>query len=108
MLEGLPAPDRIVIGGGGKAMPEILKVCCDRIRSHGTIVANFATLETCILAKQQLQERGWNVQLLQVNIARSATLATATRFVPLNPVILLQASRPLPTFDARQGGHHDF
>ena len=107
-LDGLPAPDRIVIGGGGKAMAEILEVCSDLIRPQGTIVANFATLETCILAKQQLQECGWNVQLLQVNIARSATLATATRFVPLNPVILLQASRPLPTFDARQGGHHDF
>ena len=94
VLESLPAPDRIVIGGGGKAMAEILTVGCDRIRPDGVIVANFATLETCILAKQQLQDRGWIVQLLQVNIARSATLAAATRFVPLNPVIVLQASRP--------------
>ena len=94
VLESLPAPDRIVIGGGGKAMAEILAVGCDRIRPDGVIVANFATLETCILAKQQLQDRGWIVQLLQVNIARSATLAAATRFVPLNPVIVLQASRP--------------
>ena len=75
-------------------MAEILAVGCDRIRPDGVIVANFATLETCILAKQQLQDRGWIVQLLQVNIARSATLAAATRFVPLNPVIVLQASRP--------------
>ena len=92
-LESLPDPDRIVIGGGGKAMPEILEVCCDRIQPNGVIVANFATIETCILAKQQLQDKGWVVQLLQVNLARSATLAAATRFVPLNPVILLQASR---------------
>ena len=81
-------------------MPEILEVCCDRIRPNGVIVANFATLETCMLAKQQLQDKGWIVQLLQVNIARSATLATATRFIPLNPVILLQASRPFPQTDA--------
>ncbi|ESA38679.1 precorrin-6y -methyltransferase [Leptolyngbya sp. Heron Island J] len=99
-LASLPAPDRVVIGGGGKAMPEILEVCCDRIQADGVIVANFATLETCVLAKQQLQTQGWIVQLLQVNLARSATLATATRFVPLNPVILLQASRPLPSTDA--------
>ncbi|MEM8610763.1 MAG: precorrin-6y C5,15-methyltransferase (decarboxylating) subunit CbiE [Cyanobacteria bacterium P01_H01_bin.105] len=102
-LDPLPEPDRIMIGGGGKAMPEILEVCCDRIHPKGIIVANFATLETCTLAKQQLQERGWNVQLLQVNIARSATLAEVTRFVPLNPVILLQASRPLPNADSRRG-----
>ncbi|MFG6100148.1 precorrin-6y C5,15-methyltransferase (decarboxylating) subunit CbiE [Leptothoe sp. ISB3NOV94-8A] len=99
-LNSLPDPDRIMIGGGGKAMSEILAVCCDRIRPNGFIVANFATLETCMLAKQQLQNKGWIVQLLQVNIARSATLATATRFVPLNPVILLQASRPFPQPDA--------
>ena len=106
-LGSLPDPDRIVIGGGGKAMAEILEVCCDRIRPDGVIVANFATLETCMLAKQQLQNQGWIVQLLQVNIARSATLATATRFVPLNPVILLQASRPLSQSDLVQGEGHD-
>ncbi|MEM6256422.1 MAG: precorrin-6y C5,15-methyltransferase (decarboxylating) subunit CbiE [Cyanobacteria bacterium P01_D01_bin.156] len=101
-LESLPYPDRIVIGGGGKAMPEILEVCCDRIQPNGVIVANFATLETCMLAKQQLQDNGWDVKLLQVNISRSATLAGATRFVPLNPVILLQASQPV----AAQGEGH--
>lgn len=102
VLESLPKPDRIVIGGGGKAMSDILDVCCDRIRPGGTIVANFATIETCMLTKQQLQDQGWIVQLLQVNIARSATLATTntTRFVPLNPVILLQASRPVPSPDS--------
>ncbi|MEM9482081.1 MAG: precorrin-6y C5,15-methyltransferase (decarboxylating) subunit CbiE [Cyanobacteria bacterium P01_F01_bin.116] len=101
-LESLPDPDRIVIGGGGQAMPEILEMCCDRIRPDGVIVANFATLETCMLAKQQLQDKGWVVQLLQVNLARSATLAAATRFVPLNPVILLQASQS----GATQGDDH--
>ncbi|MGD1951589.1 MAG: precorrin-6y C5,15-methyltransferase (decarboxylating) subunit CbiE [Leptolyngbyaceae cyanobacterium] len=106
-LNALPDPDRIVIGGGGKAMPEILEVCCDRIRPDGIIVANFATLETCVLAKQQLQNQGWIVQLLQVNIARSATLATATRFIPLNPVILLHASRALSHSDLAQGEGHD-
>ncbi|MEM7796692.1 MAG: precorrin-6y C5,15-methyltransferase (decarboxylating) subunit CbiE [Cyanobacteria bacterium P01_C01_bin.118] len=104
-LDSLPAPDRIVIGGGGKAIPEILDVCCDRIQPNGVIVANFATLETCTLAKQQLQEKGWTVQLLQVNLARSATLAESTRFVPLNPVILLQALRPSQP-GAAQGDDH--
>lgn len=95
-LEPLPDPDRIVLGGGGKALPAILTTCCQRLRAGGTLVAHFATLETCVLAKQQLQGQGWRVNLLQVNLARSATLATTetTRFVPLNPVILLQACRP--------------
>jgi precorrin-6Y C5,15-methyltransferase (decarboxylating) len=97
-LDPLPDPDRVILGGGGKTIPAILTTCCQRLRPGGVLVAHFATLETCVLAKQQLQNLGWTVQLLQVNLARSATLATAetTRFVPLNPVMLLQACHPLP------------
>ncbi|MEM8502749.1 MAG: precorrin-6y C5,15-methyltransferase (decarboxylating) subunit CbiE [Cyanobacteria bacterium P01_D01_bin.1] len=99
-LGPLPDPDRVILGGGGKAIPEILSACCQRLRLGGVLVAHFATLETCVLAKQQLQKLGWTVQLLQVNLSRSATLATAetTRFVPLNPVMLLQASAPIDDF----------
>jgi len=103
-LDPLPDPDRVILGGGGPAIPTILTTCCHRLRPGGTLVAHFATLETCMLAKQQLQDQGWGVNLLQVNLSRSATLATTqtTRFVPLNPVMLLQASRP-PIDAASQG-----
>lgn len=96
ILEDLPVPDRIVLGGGGKGMAEIIAVCCQRLRTSGVLVAHFASLETCVTAQSVLQQQGWTVQLLQVNVARSAPLATTqtTRFVPLNPVLLLQALPP--------------
>lgn len=96
VLAALPPPDRIVLGGGGKDIRAIIGVCCQRIRPDGVLVAHFATLETCVAAQTTLQQQGWIIQLLQVNVARSAPLATTqtTRFVPLNPVLLLQALPP--------------
>jgi precorrin-6Y C5,15-methyltransferase (decarboxylating) len=101
-LQDLPHPDRIVVGGGGADLVEILKVCGDRLQPGGILVANFATLEACATAQTLLRDWNWSVRLLQVNLARSTTLRTkqpqtpdATRFVPLNPVTLLQAIKPL-------------
>ena len=99
VLVDLPEPDRVVLGGGGKHIKEIVEVCCQKLRPAGVLVAHFATLEACVAAQAALQHRGWTVQLVQVNLARSTTLATTqtTRFVPLNPVLLLQALPPVPS-----------
>ena len=96
---GLPDPDRIVLGGGGANIAEILQACTARLQVGGVLVAHFATLEACASARSCLAELGWPMQLLQVNLARSSPLPTrtgtpATRFVPLNPVTLLQAIKP--------------
>ncbi|MBO9997621.1 MAG: precorrin-6y C5,15-methyltransferase (decarboxylating) subunit CbiE [Cyanobacteria bacterium SID2] len=94
VLVDLPDPDRIVLGGGGTKLAEILAVCVERLKLGGVLVANFATLEASATANQILRDAGWQVQMMQVNISRSAGIASATRFVPLNPVTVLQAVKP--------------
>lgn len=98
-FSSLPDPHRIVLGGGGAKIAEILQACTARLQPGGVLVAHFATLEACATARSLLSGLGWPVQLLQVNLARSSPLPTragppATRFVPLNPVTLLQAIKP--------------
>lgn len=98
-LASLPDPNRIVVGGGGARTGEILEACAPRLRPGGVLVAHFATLEACTLARSLTASWGWAARLLQVNLARSSPLPTrtgeaATRFVPLNPVMLLQAIKP--------------
>jgi precorrin-6Y C5,15-methyltransferase (decarboxylating) len=93
VLRDLPPPHRILLGGGGKGIPEILEVAIQRLLPSGRIVGNFATLEACLSAQSFLKDRGWSVQLLQVNLARSVGIAGSTRFSPLNPVIQLIAER---------------
>lgn len=94
VLADLPQPHRVILGGGGSQISAILDQVCRVLPPGGILVGNFATLERCWLTQSELQNRGWPVQLLQVNLARSVAIAGSTRFSPLNPVILLQASRP--------------
>ncbi len=91
VLEALPDPDRVILGGGGSLMKSILNTVIKRIRPKGLVVGNFATLETCLTTQAFFKEQSWSVELLQVSLSRSVTIAGATRFSPLNPVILLQA-----------------
>ena len=102
-LDGLPQPDRILLGGGGRDLPGILDLCCQRLKSGGVLVGNFATLESLVLTQETCQSLGFSVQMLQINLARSVRLSsssevevskTATRFAPLNPVTVLQAIKP--------------
>jgi precorrin-6Y C5,15-methyltransferase (decarboxylating) len=90
----LPDPDRIVLGGGGTRITEILAICVERLKPGGVLVGHFATIEALHAAQIHLRTQGWSIHLLQINLARSTAIGEATRFVPMNPVTLLQAIKP--------------
>lgn len=90
-LANLPAPDRIFLGGSSGKLAEILAVCRDRLQLNGLLVANFASPEHLHEAMTWLREHRYVIQLLQVNLARSAPIGSVSRFAPLNPVTILTA-----------------
>jgi precorrin-6B C5,15-methyltransferase / cobalt-precorrin-6B C5,C15-methyltransferase len=94
-LMDLPPPDRIFMGGSSGKLIEILEICRDRLRSDGVIVANFASPEHLHAAMQWLKQHGFEVQLLQVNLARSVPIGSSDscRLSPLNPVTILRSHR---------------
>ncbi len=91
-LDPLPDPCRVMIGGGGQDLAQILALVQNRLCPGGIVVASFATLESAGQGIQSLQD--WSPQLLQVNVARSVRIAGSTRWSPLNPVMLLWAQKP--------------
>jgi precorrin-6Y C5,15-methyltransferase (decarboxylating) len=97
VLQNLPNPNRIFIGGSGGNLGEILDFCAQRITPEGVIVLALATLErltTALLWRDQLsQTQCWQQHLLQVQLSRSVPVGSLTRFTPLNPVTLLTLSR---------------
>lgn len=94
VLENLPAPDRIFIGGSGGNLIEVLLACQSRLRSTGRIVLALATLEHLHSAIAWSQTQQWRPHLLQVQLARSIAVAQLTRLQPLNPVTLLTLQPP--------------
>ena len=92
-LNDLPQPHRIFIGGSGGCLREILDYCQMRLDLQGIIVISLTTLENFHIAGNWFHEHDWSIEHLQVQISRSIPVASLTRLTPLNPVMLMRASR---------------
>lgn len=90
----LPPPNRIFIGGSGGHLPEILDLCATQLQPNGVVVLALATVEHCAIALTWAKQHVWDYRLLQVNLSRSAPIASLTRLSPLNPVTLVTLKRP--------------
>ncbi|MBD2576650.1 precorrin-6y C5,15-methyltransferase (decarboxylating) subunit CbiE [Oscillatoria sp. FACHB-1406] len=93
ILASLPAPDRVFIGGSSGNLRAILEVCRVQLAPDGVLVAAFATVEHLSTCLEVLRASAWQFRLLQLNFARSHSVAQLTRFSPLNPVTLAIAHR---------------
>ena len=93
VLNNLPNPDRIFIGGSGGNIVSILDFCSHRLTESGLIVMSFATIEYQLLAINWLSDRSWQYRLLQLQISRSIPVSHLTRLTPLNPVTIITALR---------------
>jgi precorrin-6Y C5,15-methyltransferase (decarboxylating) len=94
ILESLPSPDRIFIGGSGGNLGPILDLCGQRLKDGGRMVLALATLEHLTrtlnwLESQAIKGYPWQHSLLQVQLSRSVPIAQLTRLAPLNPVTLV-------------------
>lgn len=94
VLEDLPTPDRIFLGGTGGNLTSILGLCAAHLVPGGVLVMACATLEHLHEALKWMRDRGWIHRLLQVQLSRSVPIAHLTRFSPLNPVTILTTERP--------------
>ena len=85
----LPLPDRIFIGGGGKNLKEILNAAVNVLSQHGIIVINTVLIETLSIAKTVLNEKGFDVEITQVQISRSKDMPFDMRLEASNPVFII-------------------
>ncbi len=94
VLEGLPQPDRIFIGGSGGSMEGIL----DRIsRIEGTglrVVINAVVLETACEAMKILGAKGFrDIDIVNIAVSRGRPVGGRHMLQALNPVYIISAER---------------
>ena len=92
-LAGLPAPDRVFIGGSGGSIRGILDASDRALKPGGRIVVNSVLLETMTEATAFLTERGYNPEVCTVNISRTADLAGRRMFKAENPVFIITGTK---------------
>ena len=92
VLDDLPDPDAVFVGGGGARLPAILDVVMRRLRAGGRLVVTLATLERLAPTLAALQ--AWSPDLWQIAVAHGVPLADGTRLQPANPIWLIAATKP--------------
>ncbi|PLX99679.1 MAG: cobalamin biosynthesis bifunctional protein CbiET [Desulfuromonas sp.] len=88
-LEELPDPDRVFIGGSGGNLWDILRAVDTRLVSGGRIVLNAVTLDTLTAANEFLDNAGYSIEVVAVNIARTRPLTDYKMFEAYNPVYIV-------------------
>jgi len=85
-LDGLPAPDRVFVGGGGL---DVLDACLAALRPGGRLVATFAAVDRAVAAHRRLGN------LVQVGVDRAEVLPDGgLRFAADNPVFVAWGDAP--------------
>ena len=70
LLDALPVPDRIFIGGGGR---ELLEACFERLRPGGVLVMTGIRVDTIARMSTVLEE--FRKELLMISVSRAEKLA---------------------------------
>jgi precorrin-6Y C5,15-methyltransferase (decarboxylating) len=93
VLDGLPKPDRVFIGGGGGDLQSILKEVVRRLEGRGPIVATAITLESLMLLSDNLVQDGFRIEVSQVQVSRLKPLGRGQILSAQNPVFVIKAWR---------------
>lgn len=85
-LATLPDPDRVFVGGGGKALGDILTAVLGRLRPLGRVVLTAARLETLEEARRVLHHAKKEVEVVQLQVSRAQPFPEGSYLRALNPV----------------------
>ncbi len=92
LLDTLPAPDRVFIGGGGDALPALLTKSFEQLRPSGRLVATAVLVESAAVLATVLAP--YRQELLTVNVSRAAALGEHHCFKAENPITVAVFVKP--------------
>jgi len=93
VLNGLPDPDAIFVGGTGRRVDDVVTAAFARLRPGGRIAINVATIDGLATAYQTLKSLAGEVHLWNIAIARGIEQMDRVRFEAVNPTFLLAAAK---------------
>lgn len=85
--------DGIILGGTGGNMKTILDYCRQQLNEEGWIVANMITLENMSTFLDYSKNHFRNVEVIQINVAKSKMLKDITMMMAHNPIFIISAQK---------------
>jgi precorrin-6Y C5,15-methyltransferase (decarboxylating) len=93
VLEDLPGPDRVFIGGSGDNLTDIVNFVSDNMKS-GITVINATTIETLNEAVHCLEQNSFNIDISEVSVSRSKIVKQKRHMSALNPIFIITGEKP--------------
>lgn len=99
----LPTPDCIFLGGGLGIAEEgpdskahlILEKICQKLKPNGRLIVNCVLLSSLNCCLQKFASLNWPCGALGLQISQTEPLGSGLRFIPLNPVFMVWAKKPM-------------
>ena len=91
--EDLSAPDRVLLGGGGRQRGELLEAVMAQLAPGGVVVIPLATIEALAELRPLLEAAGLRVRIQQLQAWRGQPLSDGTRLAPMNPTLILSGTK---------------
>ncbi|SEM57252.1 cobalt-precorrin 7 C15-methyltransferase [Candidatus Frackibacter sp. WG12] len=92
-LNNLPPVDRVIIGGSGGKLEEILEVVNQKLEPAGRIVINAITLETLSAAKDILLDLNYSLDIVNISVTRTREVGNYHMLQGQNPVYIITGER---------------
>ena len=99
VLETLPDPDAIFVGGTGRQLDLVLGAAYLRLCEGGSMAINVATIEGLSAAYHKLKSLGGEVRVWNVTIARGIEQMDRLRFESIAPTFLLVITKRVESDD---------
>jgi precorrin-6Y C5,15-methyltransferase (decarboxylating) len=90
ILDNIPDPDAVFIGGSSGNIKNIIKYSYNRLKIGGRIVANIATMENFYSIMDYVKENKLPFEARQANISKLKPISKYTRFVPLDQIYIIK------------------
>jgi precorrin-6B C5,15-methyltransferase / cobalt-precorrin-6B C5,C15-methyltransferase len=105
-LEGLPRPDRIFIGGGGRDLENIINAAVTFLKPCGLVVVNTVLMQNIPTATEALRALEFKTSTVQVQISRSQHMPWGDRFEAQNPVWIISGIRKVECGSGKKGSRN--
>ncbi len=92
-LSSLPMLDRVIIGGSGGKLKEILKIIDKKLKNTGRLVINAITINTLSIAIEVLEEMNYSLEIVNIAVTRTNKVANYHMFKGMNPVYIISAEK---------------
>jgi precorrin-6Y C5,15-methyltransferase (decarboxylating) len=93
ILEDLPDPDAVFIGGSGGRLQELIAAAGTRLKTGGRIAINCITVENFARGWSCLGDRGLLPQATSVQLAHTRPLGSLHCLEPESPIFILRAKK---------------